>query len=63
MVKVIGKSYRIRDAFVHNCQEMPLDEETLWVLLEIARIFILRVVFLHINGKREFEDVEKYFSE
>ncbi len=60
---VIGKAYRIRDAFIHNCQEKPIEEETLWVSLEIVRIFLINVISLHQNGKREFEDIGIYFSE
>lgn len=50
--EVIRKSYGIRNAYVHNGLEKPLDPNTIWVLLEIVRKFISQVIVLHKNGRR-----------
>lgn len=61
--KVAGKAYRIRDAFVHNCQELPMEEKTILVMFEITRMFIIEIIKLHQSGKKQFEDIERYFLE
>lgn len=57
----ISHGYRVRNAFVHNCQQIPIDRRHLQMLLEIVRIFLLRLMELHRKGKRSFEDIELYF--
>lgn len=58
----IGRCYNVRDAFLHNCQELPLDVQTLTVMMEIVRIFIIKLMFLHSQGKREFSDIGLFFD-
>jgi len=59
--KSIRKAYHVRNLYVHNSTEIPLNEQDLWVLLEIVRLFIIKLINLHESGKRQFETIQDFF--
>ncbi len=59
--KAIRKAYEVRNAYVHNSTEIQLNEQDLWVLLEIIRVFTISLINLHQSGKRQFEDIQAFF--
>jgi hypothetical protein len=59
--KAIAHGYRIRNAYVHNCQKLPVNTQYFLALMNLPRLFIVAFIELHRSGKRQFEDIELHF--
>ena len=58
----INKIYNIRDKYIHNRIEIPIDVDSLLMFKDIARIFILKLINLNNSNYESLEDVQNYFK-
>ncbi|WP_333851803.1 hypothetical protein [Epilithonimonas sp.] len=58
----INRIYRIRDKYLHNRIELPIDVDSFLVFNDIARIFLLKLVDLNNLNYETLDDVYAYFK-
>lgn len=58
----INRIYNIRDKYIHNRIEIPIDINSMLMFKNIARIFLLKLINLNNLNYQSLEEVQEHFE-
>lgn len=58
----VNTIYKIRDKYLHNRIELPIGVDSILMFKEIAKLFLLKLIFLNNSNCQTLEDVQRFFD-